>query len=116
MSNDVEMRSESNESDWIRVTSTDGYSFLIKKKVANVSGTMKSMLDAGSNYSEAITKTCPVMQRGIIVEKLVEYMAFRAHYEPTALKKEDVPIHEFLERLPPEIVLELLLAADYHEL
>lgn len=46
---------------------------------------------------------CP---RGIIVEKLLEYMAFKAHYE-TVGPKEEIPIHEFMERLPPEIVLEL---------
>lgn len=60
-------------------------------------------------------------------------MAFRAHYE-TVGPKEDIPVHEFMDRLPPEIVLELwvssilppltypdfplmnrLLAADYQE-
>jgi len=55
------------------------------------------------------------MYRGIIVEKLLEYMTFRAHYE-NAERKEDIPVHEFMERLPPEIILDLLLAADYHEL
>jgi transcription elongation factor B subunit 1 len=40
------------------------------------------------------------------VEKLVEYMAFKAHYEsPTT--REDPPVKEFMERIPPEIVLEL---------
>lgn len=54
-------------------------------------------------------------------------MCFKAHYQHS--KKEEVPIHEFIERIPPEIVLELcvslafrvptkdylcrLLAADY---
>jgi transcription elongation factor B subunit 1 len=44
--------------------------------------------------------------RGIIVEKLLEYMAFKAHYE-TVGPKEEIPVNEFMERLPPEIVLEL---------
>jgi hypothetical protein len=47
-----------------------------------------------------------VVFRGIIVEKLLEYMAFRAHYE-TVGPKEDIPVNELMERLPPEIVLEL---------
>lgn len=33
-------------------------------------------------------------------------MAFRAHYE-MAGPKEEMPLNEFMERLPPEIVLEL---------
>jgi hypothetical protein len=52
--------------------------------------------------------------RGIIVEKMVEYMSFKTYYE-SVNPKEDVPVKEFLERIPPEIVLELLLAADYQE-
>jgi len=42
-------------------------------------------------------------------------MSFKAHYESVG-PKEDVPVKEFLERIPPEIVLELLLAADYQEM
>ena len=69
--------------------------------------------------------------RGIIVEKLVEYMCFKSQYENIG-PKEDIPLKEFQERIPPEIVLELcvhtftffvvkvsfvfrLLAADYQE-
>jgi hypothetical protein len=42
------------------------------------------------------------------VEKLLEYMSFRAHYE-TVGPKEEIPVHEFMERIAPEIVLELLV-------
>lgn len=44
--------------------------------------------------------------RAIIAEKLVEYMSFKAHYE-TVGPKEDIPLHELMERLPREIILEL---------
>ncbi|KAF8233876.1 POZ domain-containing protein [Tricholoma matsutake] len=114
MTEDVDMLPEPKDTDWVRVTSTDGFSWMIRRKVANISGTMRNMLDTESNYAEAITRTCPVMQRGIIVEKLLEYMAFKAHYE-TVGPKEEVPLGEFMERLNPEIVLELLLAADYQD-
>ena len=33
-------------------------------------------------------------------------MSFRAHYEGAG-SKEDIPINEFTERIPPEIALEL---------
>jgi transcription elongation factor B subunit 1 len=44
--------------------------------------------------------------RGIIVEKLVEYMGFKAHYESVG-SKEEIPVNDFMDRIPPEIVLEL---------
>ncbi|KAF8995997.1 hypothetical protein BDQ17DRAFT_1250134, partial [Cyathus striatus] len=94
--------------DWIRINSTDGYSYIVRRKVANMSGTIKSMLDPESNYAEAATKTCEIHQRGIITEKLVEYMAFKAHYE-TLGPKEEVPVTEYTERLPLEITLELFV-------
>jgi len=112
---DVQMPAQSQDTDWVRVTSTDGFSFIVRRKVANVSGTMKDMLNTESNYAEAITRTCPVHQRGLIVEKLLEYMSFRAHYE-TVGPKEEIPVQDFMERVPPEIVLELLLAADYQNM
>ncbi|KAM6495137.1 BTB/POZ fold [Amanita muscaria] len=112
--NAPETSTEAKDTDWVRVTSADGFAFLIRRKIANVSGTMRSMLDTQSNYAEAVSSTCPVEQRGIIVEKMLEYMSFRAHYEGVG-SKEEVLIHEITERIPPEIVLELLLAADYQE-
>ncbi|KAJ6629338.1 hypothetical protein B0H10DRAFT_1939744 [Mycena sp. CBHHK59/15] len=100
------------DSDWVRVTSDDGYSFLVKRNVANASGTMRDMLDTAGNYAEAIARTCPVHQRGLIVEKLLEYMAFKAHYEHVG-PKEEIPVQEFMDRVPPEIVLELYLSLSH---
>ncbi|KAF9261141.1 POZ domain-containing protein [Marasmius fiardii PR-910] len=105
---------DENGEDWVRLVSNDGFSFLVKRKVANMSGTIRNSLDPLSSYAESETKTYHHTEdRGIIVQKLIEYMSFKAHYSKV---KGDVPINELLERLPPEIVLEVLLAADYHEL
>lgn len=41
-----------------------------------------------------------------VVEKVCEYMSFKAHYEGAG-SKEDISINEFTERIPPEIALEL---------
>ena len=45
MAPDVDMRNDPGE-DWVRITSADGHSFLMKRKIA--SGTLKNMLDADS--------------------------------------------------------------------
>jgi len=112
----TETSTENKGSEWVRLQSTDGFSYLVKRKVAQASGTIRNMLDSEEGgYSEALTKICDVRERGIIVEKLVEYMSFKTYYE-NANTKDEVPVNEFMERIPPEIVLELLLAADYQEM
>jgi len=40
------------------------------------------------------------------VEKLIEYMSFKTHYDSVG-SKEEIPVNDFMERIPPEIVLEL---------
>ncbi|KDR76246.1 hypothetical protein GALMADRAFT_468378 [Galerina marginata CBS 339.88] len=94
------------DSEWVRLQSSDGFSYLVKRKVAQSSGTIRNMLDHESGYSEALSKVCDIKERGIIVEKLVEYMCFKNHYE-SVNTKEEIPVQEFLERIPPELVLEL---------
>lgn len=102
---DVEMTQpsevEPKDSDWVRLETTDGFTYLVKRKVALASGTMRNMLDPTSGYTEAKTRICSMKERGIITEKLVEYMCFKSHYE-SAASKEDIPANEFMERVPPE--------------
>lgn len=100
------------QDDWVRLTSHDGYSFLVKRKVAARSGTLKNMLSAESNFAEAVSNICPLDERAVIVEKLCEYLSYKGHYENTSTK-EDIP--DFAERIVPEIALELLMAADYYD-
>ncbi|TEB19126.1 POZ domain-containing protein, partial [Coprinellus micaceus] len=107
----------SGENDWVGLESNDGFSYLVRRKVAQTSGTMRAMLDPNGGYAEAQTKLCNINERhafGIVTEKLVEYMCFKAHYQNVG-PKEDIPVQEMQERIPPEIVLEVLLAADYQE-
>lgn len=47
-----------------------------------------------------------------VVEKVCEYMSFKAHYDGPG-SKEDIPINEFTERIPPEIALELYVRPTF---
>ncbi|PIL27183.1 hypothetical protein GSI_10325 [Ganoderma sinense ZZ0214-1] len=100
--------------EWVRLTSSDGYHYLVRRKVAMCSGTLKNSLsEDGGSFVEAISNTCTMNERGIIVEKLSEYLIYKFTYE-NAKKNEDIP--DFQERVNPEISLELLVAADYYDM
>ncbi|KAG1812724.1 hypothetical protein EV424DRAFT_1417538 [Suillus variegatus] len=71
-------------------------------------------LHTTGSFREAIANTCPISERAAVVEKVCEYMSFKAYYEGPG-SKEGVDVNEFTERIPPEVALELLLAADYLE-
>lgn len=61
---------------------------------------------------ESESNSCEVPHRGIIVAKVLEYLAFKVQYKD-ATAKDYVP--DFAERIEPEIALEVLMAADYLE-
>ncbi|KAI0764653.1 POZ domain-containing protein, partial [Fomes fomentarius] len=98
--------------EWVRLTSNDGHDYLVRKKVAMGSGTLRDMLNSDSSFTEALSNTCQMNERAIIVEKLSEYLIYKSLYEG-AKKHEEIP--DFQERVYPEISLELLVAADYYD-
>ncbi|KAF7320988.1 hypothetical protein HMN09_00185700 [Mycena chlorophos] len=123
----------STDNDWVRITSEDGYTFLVRRSVASASGTMSDSLDAEGmlvlfrafcggafmtlghvgNFAEAIARHVSMQQRAVIVDKMLDYMLFKAHYENST---DDIPLTELQDRLSPEVVLELLLGADYQNM
>ncbi|CUA73302.1 hypothetical protein RSOLAG22IIIB_05250 [Rhizoctonia solani] len=95
---------------WVRITSEDGFSFLLDKRAVECSVTLRDMVDDSLGFSEAQSKTISLSYRAAVVEKVVEYLNFRYLYKDTS-KPQDIP--DFSKRIPPEIVLEVLSAADY---
>jgi len=77
--------SAASQDDWIRVTSNDGFSFMVKRSVVFRSGTLRNMLDERrtlflhappshhhaqltrhdtlDSFAEAVQKVCPVDER-----------------------------------------------------
>lgn len=41
------------------------------------------------------------------MQKLIEYMGFKHYYEQGEGAKQDVPVREFMDRIPTQLVLEL---------
>ncbi|WFD05794.1 elongin C [Malassezia vespertilionis] len=90
----------------------DGYRFVIDRRWAELSGTIKTMLsmDAGG-FSEAASGECHLQIRGQILEKVVEYLQWHARN----VNRTEFNIKEFERKIPPELALELLMAADFLE-
>ena len=135
----TQQQHQASQDDWIRVTSRDGFSFIVKRNVVFRSGTLRNMLDERrtslqhthpssrcsrhhtlDNFTEAVQKVCPVDERYLlfyylqkpflessraaVTEKFVEFLAYKATYE-NVQSNEEIP--DFLERIAPEIALEL---------
>jgi len=110
-----DQKGSADDADWVRLQSVDGFSYLVRRKVSQASGTIRNMLDPTGGYAEANSLICEIRERGMIVEKLVEYMCFKTYYDNVG-RKEEIPVNEMIERLPPELALEILSAADYHDM
>ncbi|ODO09760.1 hypothetical protein I350_01977 [Cryptococcus amylolentus CBS 6273] len=82
--------------DYVLLESSDGYTFVVSRKIACASGMLKNMLDEDG--------------KGCILLKVIEYLAYKVQYQE--FNAEDVQ-EDFQDRIDPYIALELLTAADY---
>ncbi|QGA14398.1 hypothetical protein EYB26_002051 [Talaromyces marneffei] len=92
--------------DYVTLISSDGFEFILPRSTACVSGTIRRMLDPSSKFSEALTGTCVLENiTGVVLEKVCEYFCYNDKM------KEQVNVVDM--DIPPELCLELLMAADY---
>ncbi|KAI9866816.1 MAG: hypothetical protein M1813_000758 [Trichoglossum hirsutum] len=100
------MADDANTSEYVTLVSNDGYQFVVKRSAACVSGALRRMLDPKSNFSEAIENKATLENlNGVVLEKVCEYFYFYEKHKDC----KDAPDMDF----PPELCLELLMAADY---
>ncbi|PWN31759.1 POZ domain-containing protein, partial [Meira miltonrushii] len=99
--------------EWVTLISKDNYQFVIDKRFALRSIFIRNMeLPFENGFAEAQTSIVKFPNiRGIILEKVVEYLCWNARY----FDAKDVDIPDFQHRIKPEIAVELLMAADYLE-
>ncbi|KAJ6129171.1 transcriptional elongation regulator (Elongin C) [Penicillium capsulatum] len=97
--------------EYVTLVSQDGFEFVISRQAACVSGTIRRMLDPSSRFAEAQSGRCVLenlrfsSRSGIILEKVCEYFLYNEKHKNQA-NVADMDI-------PPEMCLELLMAADY---
>ncbi|KAK5130333.1 elongin C [Cryomyces antarcticus] len=111
----------SETTDYVTLVSNDGFEFVVQRSSACIAEAIKRMLDPRrpaldkqvvltdaleDNFSEAQTNTCKFENiSGVVLEKVCEYL----YYHEKFRDQKDVPDMD----IPPELCLELLMAADY---
>ncbi|MFH4976254.1 hypothetical protein AB6A40_002963 [Gnathostoma spinigerum] len=92
---------------YVKLISSDGHEFIIKKELALTSGTIRAMLSGPGTYAE--NESNEVTFREIpshVLQKVCQYFAYKVRYTNSATE-----IPEF--SIAPEVALELLMAANF---
>jgi len=92
-------------SKYIKLVSKDGHEFIVDRKCANSSGTIKAMLEGSFSETRTGEIKFPEIDTAIL-EKVIQYFHYKMRYTNSHVR-----VPEF--HIEPEIALELLMAANY---
>ncbi|KAF1821493.1 POZ domain-containing protein [Dissoconium aciculare CBS 342.82] len=100
------MATQEDLSTYVTLVSSDNFSYVIRRSAANISEAIRRMLDPANGFRESQTNTCHFDNiNGMVLEKVCEYLYYNEKHKDAR----DVPDMD----IPPELCLELLMAADY---
>eukprot|EP01090_Pellita_catalonica_P001830 TRINITY_DN1155_c0_g1_i1.p1 TRINITY_DN1155_c0_g1~~TRINITY_DN1155_c0_g1_i1.p1 ORF type:complete len:102 (+),score=16.02 TRINITY_DN1155_c0_g1_i1:78-383(+) len=95
------------EIDNVKLISADGHEFIVDRKAAMVSGTIKSMLSGPGSFLEEAQGEINFREISTpILEKVIQYFYYKLRYTNSTTEIPEFPIE-------PEIALELLMAANF---
>ncbi|EEP79795.1 predicted protein [Uncinocarpus reesii 1704] len=110
------MATDTNLPEFVTLTSNDGFDYVISRSAACISGTIRRMLDPANNFSEAVSGRC-VLENMKFVHHAPYDAPYWAKIRLTLSSKWCCPRESQANvpdmDIPPELCLELLLAADY---
>ncbi|XP_043249777.1 elongin-C-like isoform X1 [Colletes gigas] len=92
---------------YVKLVSSDGHEFIIRRKHALTSGTIKAMLSGPGQFAE--NETNEVHFREIpshVLQKVCMYFTYKVRYTNSSTEIPEFPI-------APEIALELLMAGNF---
>lgn len=98
---------EGPNAEFVKLISQDGHEFYIHKDLALTSGTIKAMLSGPGQFAE--NEANEVHFREIpshVLAKVCQYFNYKHRYTNSSTEIPEFPI-------PPEIALELLMAANF---
>ncbi|KAJ3368770.1 Transcription elongation factor B (SIII), polypeptide 1 (15kDa, elongin C) [Kappamyces sp. JEL0680] len=103
----AKMAAVADELQTVKLISSDQFEFIIDRKCALASGTIKNMLSSPGQFSESVQNEITFRDiKGVILEKVCKYLYYKVAYSNTL---SDIP--EFV--IEPEIAMELLNASDF---
>lgn len=91
---------------YIKITSNDGFVFVVPREAALVSETWRRMLSSES-YIESETGELYLDHSAEILSYIIDYLFYNLNYKDTVGQTDK----EF--KIPPELALQVLVAADY---
>jgi len=98
---------ENADVDTVKLISAEGHEFIIDRKAAMVSGTIKSMLSGPGAFEEQALGEINFREISTpILEKVIQYFYYKIRYTNSTTEIPEFPIE-------PEIALELLMAANF---
>ncbi|XP_072948425.1 elongin-C isoform X1 [Epargyreus clarus] len=98
---------EGPEAMYVKLVSSDGHEFIVKREHALTSGTIKAMLSGPGQFAE--NEANEVNFREIpshVLQKVCMYFTYKVRYTNSSTEIPEFPI-------APEIALELLMAANF---
>ncbi|KAL2913310.1 elongin C [Polyrhizophydium stewartii] len=101
------MADETAVSETVKLVSADGFEFVIDRKCAMASGTIKNMLSSPGQFTESLQNEIQFRDiKAVILERVCKYLYYKVRYTNVV---QEIP--EFV--IEPEVALELLMAADF---
>lgn len=92
---------------YVKLISSDGHEFIVKREHALMSGTIKAMLSGPGQFAE--NETNEIHFREIpshVLQKVCMYFTYKVRYTNSSTEIPEFPI-------APQIALELLMAANF---
>ena len=90
--------------DYVTLVSAEGFQFVVERRCANVSGTIRTTLSGTYTESKDNQISFPEISTHVL-EKVIEYFHYKVRYSHSS----EMP--EF--KVEPEIALELLMASNF---
>jgi transcription elongation factor B subunit 1 len=93
------------EEEFVKLVSAEGHEFIVPRRIALVSKTMRAMLEGNFREAEDSVIRFPDIS-GHVLEKVIQYLHYQVRYNNSTAR-----IPEF--KIEPELALELLVASNF---